>query len=146
MRRIQLEFDLFAEQDAANIARSTLILSLVLQLLVLANFLYLLLHRATPLLYASGVRYVREPPGEEHWQTFPALYRSGRGDCEDLAAARVAELWMLGERGARIDTQWRFDARGDRLYHVFVRRADGSPEDPSRLLGMGTHAPFRRTT
>lgn len=43
-------------------------------------------------LYRSGVRYMREPRGAENWQNVEQLERTKRGDCEDLASARAAEL------------------------------------------------------
>jgi len=85
-----------------------------------------------PPLYESGVRYKRESIGSENWQTVRQLYRAGIGDCEDLAAARAAELRMEGipARAIAIRT-------GPRKYHAVVRWPDGAIEDPSRLLGMG---------
>ena len=54
-----------------------------------------------PLLYDSGVKYVREPPGSEVWQTpYHAIGTRG-ADCEDLSCWRAAELWALGETRAR---------------------------------------------
>lgn len=62
----------------------------------------LLAGRPLPLLYASGIRYGREPKGREWWQTvgdnFSELARLKRTrkisttDCEDLATARTGEL------------------------------------------------------
>jgi hypothetical protein len=86
-----------------------------------------------PELYASGVRYEREPQKRERWQ-LPRETMSARvGDCEDLAAGwRVPELWEQGERAAAV-----FIKRiNPRLRHIMVRRADGTLEDPSARLGM----------
>lgn len=85
-----------------------------------------------PSIYKSGVRYRREQPGEERWQTARALLRSGFGDCEDLAAYHVAWLWCRGERSARAIVR---DIRPG-LKHALVRRASGQLEDPSARLGM----------
>lgn len=90
--------------------------------------------RPLPLLYESGVRYARERAGKEDWQVPTTTYRKRQGDCEDLAAGwRVPELWMLGEAGARV-----FLKRvNEQLRHIQVLRADGTIEDPSKILGMG---------
>lgn len=85
-----------------------------------------------PLLYDSGVVYQREPPGSEVWQT-PYHAMGTRGaDCEDLSCWRSAELWAQGETDAR-PTVKRISPR---LRHILVRRADGTIEDPSLILGM----------
>ena len=34
-----------------------------------------------PALYTSGVRYMREPPGRENWQTAAETYQRRCGDC-----------------------------------------------------------------
>ena len=57
-------------------------------------------------------------------------YRTGKGDCEDLAAAKVAEY---RERG--IPANIRLTRRG-RIWHVTVRLPNGMTEDPSKRLGM----------
>lgn len=57
-------------------------------------------------------------------------------NCDDLAPWRCAELREAGEP-AKIRVQWKRDARtGQKLFHILVRRADGSIEDPSLKLGM----------
>ena len=86
-----------------------------------------------PPLYKSGVRYKREPIGQEVWQTAKETLAKGYGDCEDLAAWRLAELWMSGETGARPEC---YSPRPG-LIHCVVRRATGRREDPSKRLGMG---------
>lgn len=86
-----------------------------------------------PRLYDSGARYRTEP--EEGFADVLTTYRRGWGDCEDLAAWRVAELRIAGEN-ARPAFQLRTFASGPPLYHLLVARADGRFEDPSRRLGM----------
>jgi hypothetical protein len=83
-------------------------------------------------LYDSGIRYQREEPAEEQWQTPLQTARRGVGDCEDLAAYRVSELLVQGESGARP----RVLTISPTLRHVVVARADGRLEDPSKMLGM----------
>lgn len=87
-----------------------------------------------PPLYRAGVRYVGEPDGDEHWRSIPVVLSLGHADCKSLAAWRVAELRQTGER-ARCRFSSKRTTTG-RLWHIFVVRADGSEEDPSRILGM----------
>lgn len=84
-------------------------------------------------LYKSGVVYKREPLNRECWQSAIITQMRRSGDCEDLVAWRVAELWATGETKARPEC---YSPRAG-LIHCVVRRADGTREDPSRLLGMG---------
>jgi hypothetical protein len=90
-------------------------------------------YKRPPPLYRSGIRYQREAPGREDWQTILELVKHGYGDCEDLAAARVAELREKGELDARPMVRRSYVG-----YHVLVRRPSQAhvTEDPSRLLGM----------
>lgn len=93
-----------------------------------------------PELYKSGVRF-RSEPSKQQWDYVPnflALIEQGYGDCAPLTAARVAELQHAGER-ASVKVYWRPE-RSPIPFHAQVRRADGTVEDPSRLLGMaGAH-------
>lgn len=86
-----------------------------------------------PPLYEAGIVYGK--PGKLAWYTAPILYRKKIGDCKDLACLRVAELHLLGEKGAKVDLL----QVNPRLWHVRVRRANGTIEDPSKRLGMGKH-------
>ena len=49
-----------------------------------------------PPLYASGVRYKEDPPGQENWKDCLAVLADGHGDCDRLVAWRVAELLVAG--------------------------------------------------
>lgn len=94
-----------------------------------------------PPLYASGVHYEEEPPGEEEWLDIPTLYRQGWGDCEDLACARAAELrHYKGIAAVPCIKTKQFPIPGsDRpmtLVHVMVLLPNGEIEDPSLRLGM----------
>jgi predicted transglutaminase-like cysteine proteinase len=89
--------------------------------------------RALPRLYDGSIRYAREPAGRERWQTARETAQRGQGDCEDLAAYRVAELHRAGETAATIIAKV---IRPNELMHIMVRRANGSIEDPSAYLGM----------
>jgi hypothetical protein len=86
--------------------------------------------RPIPPIYASGVRYDRRDPNER-WQLPSETLGRRRGDCEDLAAWRAAELLLRGER-ASVGVR----RTGPRVLHAIVVRANGSVEDPSKRLGM----------
>lgn len=84
-----------------------------------------------PTLYTSTIRYKNEPAGREIWQSAYETARLGRGDCEDLVAYRLAELWRDGIRArAKVLTI------SPMLRHVVVLHRDGSIEDPSKAMGM----------
>jgi hypothetical protein len=85
-----------------------------------------------PSLYTSGVRYRREPFGQERWLGPRDVLRLGYGDCEDLVAWRVGELWL--QRGMQA-AEPRCYAPMPGLIHCVVRTPRGM-EDPSRQLGM----------
>jgi len=91
---------------------------------------------ATPSIYACGARYRREHGGER-WQSVAEMMqaRPPSGDCEDLAAWRVAELRCAGE-----DASVRIVRTSRGTFHAIVRYSDGTIEDPSRIL----HAAERR--
>ena len=114
-----------------NIPATKASLSAALEGLTAVNYL-LLRNGKTPPLYRAGVRYKREQPGKEQWQTAREVYRAGFGDCEDLAAWRAAELRLKGEAARAVVVRV-----GPRQFHAIVKRANGQYEDPSRKLGMG---------
>lgn len=85
-----------------------------------------------PKLYASGVRYRPDPIGSaEDFRTVPRVLAAGSGDCDDLAAWRVAELRLQGVRAHPDVIKIK-----QGLWHVFVRLPGGGAEDPSAHLGM----------
>jgi len=86
-----------------------------------------------PPLYESGIHYRREPKGREWWESAADLHgiiTERSGDCEDLAAARVAELRVY----EGIDAIVRVVRTRRGNFHAIVERADGVIEDPSRIL------------
>lgn len=91
-----------------------------------------------PRLYQTGVYYQREPLGEENWLTTLALYRRGKGDCEDLASTLTAEKRFFDRRAAvTAGYTWRNLPSGITLYHIIQKDESGATEDdPSRKLGM----------
>lgn len=111
----------------------------LLEALTSANVAWLQTHPAAPsiLAPAARVRYGREPRGVEHWQSLPSLLSSGVGDCEDLAAARAAELRVSGIDASAVPLRVRRAAGigGVDLWHIVVQTPRGT-EDPSLALGM----------
>jgi len=106
-----------------------------------------------PPLYASGVVYKEDPPGEENWKDCWACLRDGHADCDRLAAWRAAELRVAGVPAEPV-LKWQWIPRaimiamgyparllgnspGVWMVHCLVRFPDGTTEDPSKILGMG---------
>ena len=128
----RFEFRAFESFDHET---KVLVLAHMLDALIAADVAYLRAHPATPLLYGSGVRYLREPPGTDNWQDIPRTLELKSGDCEDLAAWRAAELIVHGDARAHCELRTYADG-GVTFYHVITVRGDGTPEDPSRIRGM----------
>lgn len=118
-------------QISLNIPANRAALTAALSGLVAVNRVYLSEHPRTPPLYRAGVRYVAELKKREKWLTIPQVIAAGKGDCEDLACWRAAELQALGI-GAKAEVI----RSGPKLFHAIVRLPDGSVEDPSVKLGM----------
>lgn len=121
-------------------------LEIMCEALVLLDMDYLKEHPNTPPIFSSGIRYKPELPGQEQWLTIPYILMRGHGDCEDLAAWRVAELRLRGgDRKAKCINTATVDPRdpSKKIYHIRVQRGNrrdnrGRPliEDPSATLGM----------
>ncbi len=128
------------------------VLDSLLEKLTLKDERWLLQNPHTPYLYESGVRYQREPPGQEKWLPIPAILAQRFMDCEDACCWRAAELRIRGDkyrdhRGnivrlppERARAFW-LDSKTEPMlqpgqYHIRVERADGRIEDPSAMLGM----------
>lgn len=139
-RQLIFDFDLF-EPRCGSVKWSEVLIEKFLDALVFANEAYLFCNPSTPSIYdfarANKVRYIREPPDKEIFMTIPAIVRNGGADCEDLAGWRVAELRFRGEAATtHVQKFVPRSGRGPLVYHILVRRGDGSLEDPSKLLGM----------
>lgn len=80
---------------------------------------------------ARHVRYQREPPGRERWQSAAETNRRGLADCEDLACWVAADLRVAGISDARAITI----PTGPNLRHCVVQ-VRGLFFDPSRARGM----------
>lgn len=107
------------------------ILRASLDFLIYVNQAFLKHNTVAPL-YQSGVRYDRTMV----WDSIPALYNKGFGDCKSLTAALIAE-YRAG--GVEAVPNFRFVPRPDRGnvadYHILVQTLEGY-EDPSKVLGM----------
>lgn len=100
-----------------------------------ANVAYLKKHPKTPPLAKANIHYERELKlgGAERWQTIPEILKTGRGDCEDLSAWRIAELRVRGYRAKPHVT----GKRGK--WHIQVKVKYGKKTviyDPSKEMGM----------
>lgn len=119
----------------------------ILYSLVAVNRAYLKDNPNFPMLYDSGVRYRNETPAWmttfelqtrkriERFDDIPTCMARGWADCDDLGPWRVAELRERQGEKATLRLTWK-KIRGQKIFHVQVRRADGTIEDPSLHLGM----------
>jgi hypothetical protein len=112
------------------------VLRFLLDTLIRINVAYLRHHPNTRPLFKSGVVYDRT----DVWDSLPALYARGYGDCKSLTAARVAELHVAGVK-ALPTFRWKFRddtnvGSSPKDYHILVQTLSGY-EDPSKILGMG---------
>lgn len=85
-----------------------------------------------PPLYKTQVIYQAEPQsgsGVEYWDDPWTVIKRGWGDCDDLVGWRLAELRAAGEHEAHVQVL----RRGNR-FHVRVRRASGTVEDPCLIM------------
>lgn len=116
------------------------ILHILLGALVATNRLILRTMPGIPSIYRSGVRYVRDEPGQEDWCDVLEILKQGFADCKSFAAWRVAELRENGIAARCEITNPRYLPGNVLLYHIRVRWPDGRIEDPSIALGMKHHA------
>lgn len=95
-----------------------------------------------PSLGSKAIRYDTEAR-EELFDDATLVAARRSGDCDDLCAYRLGELWSSGEDpAARAKVIWEpaVPVEGDDIpwqFHVQVVRSDGTIEDPSADLGMG---------
>lgn len=121
---------------SASAEENAYALRILLECMVSLNRAFLRKHTA-PSLYESGVFYGRT----KKWDTIPAMYLLGYGDCKSLATALIAQY---RERGIPAQPVFRFfkDDNGKTHFHILVMRTIGGRtgwEDPSRILGMGAN-------
>jgi len=85
----------------------------------------------------TALMIVRMLKGIEIFLDVPALFRRGKGDCNELVPLRVAELWRVGIAASPYLVTAQANERGGKTYHAIVKWPDGTAEDPSLILGMG---------
>jgi len=107
-------------------------LRVLLDALITLNLAFLQSY-TVPTLYRAGVRYGRT----KIWDTIPALYQKGYGDCKSLTAALIAQYRMAG---VECEPVFRFVRNRDKSkdFHILVQSYSGF-EDPSKVLGMGAN-------
>lgn len=134
--RITLVMDLFQGERERPLSRRAL--QTMLDALYRIDVLYLRAHPETPSIYDPRLRllYMEEPIGQEEWQDLPTCIKMGICDCEDLGAARAAELTVKHNILARPIYREHRRPNGSYLYHILTRYPDGRLEDPSEILGM----------
>lgn len=104
-------------------------LEYLLAALTALDTIWLKRHRHIPL-YQTPIYYERTLV----WDTIPALYKRGYGDCKSLSACIVAECRMNRIWARPV---FRHKARvHSTMYHILVMFKDGSWADPSKALGM----------
>lgn len=116
----------------SNPDENAIVLRALLECLVGVNLAFLKYHSA-PALYQSGVVYQRT----HEWDSIPALYSRGFGDCKSLSAALIAEYRKAGKTAVPV-FRWVTNEYGDRDFHILVQTLKGY-EDPSRKLGMNQY-------
>lgn len=85
----------------------------------------------------TALMVVRMLKGIEIFLDIPALYRRGKGDCNELVPVRVAELWRAGIAASPYLIKSK-NERGGFTYHAILVYKDGSYECPSAILGMSS--------
>jgi len=111
-------------------------LQLALDVLVTIDLMEIPFYRLPPL-YETGVRYRRElyrsaavPGVSERFLSARQVFAERLGDCEDLAAYLCAQRQLEGVKARAMPI------RSSVGWHIIVRHADGTIEDPSKVLGM----------
>ena len=112
----------------------------LLDSLILADMLWFKANPRCPGVYDTPLVYQAEEIGRDDWRDIPSVLEHKGGDCEDLGCYRVAELrFRHGEPAQPYVTSKLVKSKRYgtfTLYHIRVKRADGSIEDPSKILGM----------
>lgn len=131
----------YGDFDSLTVLEQKRLLLAQLLCLVQFNRAWLEVHPGAPLLYDSGVTFLREPDGAINlWTSIPLVLARRESHCVGLSCWRVAELRHQGEDAQPFLQVFHEDRPGFGLvteFHVTVVRGDGEThEDPSRKLGM----------
>ena len=118
------------------------VVTLLIEALATANMAQMRAN-AFPSLQTRAIRYDLEESQELFDDATLVLSRRS-GDCDDLAAYRLAEVWLEGDHGARAYVRWQPDPTNEIPwgFHAMVQRGNGQIEDPSTALGMGWLVPL----
>lgn len=140
----RMALQIFEGRSPADQARDARVLGYFLDALTLTNVDYLRRHPSTPALYRSGVRYWAPPDDgtDDDWCDIPTVLAAKRGDCDDLACWRAAELRVSGIQAVAQPLVYYSEMLSKKLgrpffdCHILVQYPNGSREDPSKILGM----------
>ncbi len=156
MYRPTFALDAIGRDDAVSLDIAKTQMQALLDALTACNRAYLR-HYRVPDILTAGVRYDDDRPprgsacGDDDWSDIMIALRRKIADCDDLGAARAAQLQHRGIAARAIPLLRRSPGKHD--YHVVVmwpkglksypptvyRDPSGSGlllEDPSRILGM----------
>jgi hypothetical protein len=89
-----------------------------------------------PPLYQSKVRYEGECGSQDDWQDAFTTHRLGKGDCEDLACLRAAELRVRQGVDVWPNVNLQKTSIGGLSYHTKIAGPGGLFEDPAMRLGL----------
>lgn len=135
---LTVELDAVAHENDAALPLALEILGLWLWALVNTNIVYMRrLGKQIPILYDSGIVYDRsEPEGcceDDKWLDCVRVKKRGKGDCEELACWRVAELRFRFGVKAKPHLVLEREEMADLIehrYHVVVAWPEGLAEYP----------------
>lgn len=131
---MQITFDLpHVFNPASKAEENAPALKALLECLININIAFRKRYPSAPSLYRSGVVYNRTLS----WDSIPALYHRGYGDCKSLSAALIAEYRIAGVQANPV-FRWVKNPNGNTDFHILVQTQNGF-EDPSKRLGMGEH-------
>lgn len=116
--------------------------------MTMSNVAYLISRfgKRSPLLYASGVVYERDPERtevSENWWDIPTILETGSDDCEGLSCFLAAEMRSRAPNSVSpkrhpAATVVLKQTKKRKMWHaIVVDKATGEKWDPSRHLGMG---------
>jgi hypothetical protein len=120
-------------QPGSDLGENAAALEPLLECLCDIDLAYRVSHPNRVFLYDSPVYYERTVV----WDSTPALYARGYGDCKSLTATRVSEYRAAGQEARPV---FRFlppdqTPKGQFQYHILVLGPYGW-EDPSKIKGM----------
>jgi hypothetical protein len=144
----RLALDICNSATPQAMARDKVVLEHLLEALTAIDLYYLRKNPGTPSIYRAGVSYEVPPDDgtDDDWRDIPTVIKLGKGDCDDFACWRAAELRLQGVAARAVaDILYdpiitkRLNRSADKPFfsvHILVQLPDGRREDPSRALGM----------